>query len=55
MGMIDLKRIGGNGKMRGVWMNGFPAKESTIEKTSHSENLPYPLFAKSRKTRDCLP
>jgi len=31
--------------MRGVWMKGFLTKESAIEKTNHSENLPYPLFA----------
>jgi hypothetical protein len=48
--------------MRGVWMNGFLAKESTIEKTNHSENLPYPLFAKEgeflpfvKLARTCLP
>jgi hypothetical protein len=32
--------------MRGVWMSGFLTKESAIEKTNYSENLPYPLFAK---------
>jgi hypothetical protein len=43
---LESNRDGVNGKMRGVWMNGFLTKESAIEKTNHSENLPYPLFAK---------
>jgi hypothetical protein len=43
---MSLNRNGVNGKMRRMWMKGFLAKESTIEKTNHSENLPYPLYAK---------
>jgi hypothetical protein len=38
--MVESNRNGVNGKMRGVWTNGFLTKESAIEKTNHSENLP---------------
>jgi hypothetical protein len=44
--VMNLNRNGVKGKMKWVWMNGFRTKESAIEKTNHSENPPYPLFAK---------